>query len=79
MSIDFAGVVVTEYAMAIAYDGSGNPEYVGEALPGSATSSAVWRIKKITWSGSNATRIEWADGDTKMNNIWDDYATLIYS
>ena len=77
--IDFDGIVVTEYAMRIAYDASDNPQYVGEAPPGSATSSAVWRIKKVTWSDSKATAVEWADGNTKFDNVWDDRASLTYS
>lgn len=77
--IDFSGIIVTEYTMAIAYDASDNPEYVGEAPPGTATSTAKWRIKKITWSGSLATNVEWADGDTKFDNIWDDRPSLSYS
>lgn len=56
-----------------------NPVYVGEAAPGSATSAEAWRIRKLTYSGANLTDVEWADGDTDFNNIWDNRASLSYS
>lgn len=51
--------------------------YVGEAEIKTQTSTAEWRIKKISVSG-NVTTISWADGDSNFNNIWDDRATLTY-
>lgn len=60
------------------YSGS-NPIYIGEAKPGTATSSAGWRIRKLTYSGENVTDIEWADGDIEFNNIWDNRDSLSYS
>jgi len=55
-----------------------NLMYVGEAAPGSAASSAVWRIKRMSQSGDQTT-IEWADGDSGFNNIWNNRASLSYS
>lgn len=52
--------------------------YQGWASPGTATSAASWRIRKITVSG-NITSILYADGDTLYNNIWDNRAALSYS
>ena len=50
--------------------------YVGEARPGSVTSAALWRIKRLdTTSG---TSIQWADGDTLFNNVWNNRASLTY-
>jgi hypothetical protein len=47
--------------------------YVGEAVVGSATGDAVWRIQKIdTTSG---VVITWADGDALFDNVWDDHDT----
>ena len=54
--------------------------YYGHAPPGSATSAAVWRIKRETLdSQSRTTLIQYADGDAGFNNVWDDRATLSYS
>lgn len=52
--------------------------YAGEAVVGTAGSAASWRIKRITESGTT-TVIEYADGDTAFDNIWDNRASLTYS
>jgi len=62
----------------IEYSGS-NLLYLGEAPPGSATSAAAWRIQKYTYSGSNLTDTQYADGDEEFDNVWDDRASLSYS
>lgn len=51
--------------------------YVGEAPPGTATSVAGWRIKRISDTGTT-TSIEWADGAADSTHIWDDRKTLTY-
>lgn len=63
----------------LSYTSSGLPEYIGLAIPGTATSSASWQIKKLTYSGNNVISILFADGDTKFDNIWDDKGDLDYS
>jgi hypothetical protein len=74
----FAGLSDT-YVQRIDYTAGGLPLYIGFAVPGSASSAAVWQIKKITYSGSNITVVEFADGDTKFDNIWDNRTSLSYS
>lgn len=65
--------------VALQFDGeSSTVNYVGEASFGAATSAAVWRIKKITYSGSSLN-ITWADGNDEYDNIWDNRASLSYS
>lgn len=51
--------------------------YVGEAIVGSLTSQAVWKIKKLTVSGT-ITSVQYADGDSTFDNIWDDRVSLTY-
>lgn len=64
----------------IAYDASDNPEYIGKARTGSATSSGAWQIMKITYDvDGNPTEIEYASGETEFNKIWDDRASYSYS
>ena len=54
--------------------------YYGHASPSSATSSAVWRIKRETLdSQGRTTAIEYADGSAGFLSIWDNRATLSYS
>lgn len=69
-----------EYTQKIAYNASGFAEYVGIAKPGTATSSAGWQIKKMTYDASNrVTDVKWAGGNAKFNKIWDSRATYSYS
>lgn len=54
--------------------------YVGKAQPGSAKSSAVWQIYKLTYDANdNVTDIQWANGALDFNNVWNDRATFTYS
>ena len=54
--------------------------YRGEAAAGSATSAAVWRIRKITIAALDGDVTEtWASGNTNFDKIWDDRLTLLYS
>lgn len=50
--------------------------YCGSALPGSATSSALWMIKRINNSTGD---IDFADGNLKFDNIFDNCGDLTYS
>jgi len=52
--------------------------YVGEATPGTATSEAKWRIKKISVSGT-VTTIAWAGGSRGFDQVWDNRVSLNYS
>lgn len=63
----------------IAYNGSGQEEYIGNAAPGTATSAGTWQIKKLTYDSNGVATIVWADGDSNYDNIWDNRASLSYS
>lgn len=52
--------------------------YFGFAAVGSSTASAVWRIKRMTVSGT-VTSILFADGNSNFDNVWDNRASLSYS
>lgn len=51
--------------------------YIGKAAPGTATSEALWQVKRIAVSGT-VTSILWADSDSLYDNIWDNRAGLTY-
>ena len=51
--------------------------YVGEAIPGSATSEAVWRIKRL--DSSAGLEVKWANGTNNEDKIWDDRTSYAYS
>jgi len=52
--------------------------YIGYAAAGTATSAASWRIAEINVTGT-ATEIQFADGNTNFDNIWDNREALVYS
>ena len=52
--------------------------YKGEAAPGSAEGSAVWRISKITFVGEDIDE-KWAGGTADFDKIWTDHLSLVYS
>lgn len=61
---------------------SGAVLYLGEADPGVAEASALWRIQQITFTNlpsEDDLQILWADGDNAFNNVWDDRLGLSYS
>jgi hypothetical protein len=56
-------------------DANGNPLYIGQAKPGSATSAAVWRIKAFTYDGNEAVlTIKFANSSRNFAFVWDDRA-----
>lgn len=52
--------------------------YVGEAKVGTAASASKWRIFRMTDSSGDLD-IEYADGNDKFDNVWNDRASLSYS
>ncbi len=68
------------YTQKIENDSSGRPIFIGLAKPGTATSKALWQIRKITYDGSGfLTDVQWAGGNATFNQVWDDRAGLSYS
>lgn len=59
-------------------DVSGNYTYIGEALPGTATSAGTWRIKRVEQIGTDYN-ILWASGSADFNKTWDSRLTYAYS
>ena len=54
-----------------------NVTYVGQAMPGTPSSVASWRIKKITET-STGSSVDWANGSAEFIHIWDDHLSLPY-
>jgi hypothetical protein len=67
------------YTVKIVYASAGKPEYIGKAVPGTASSGAGWQIQKLTYSGTDVTDIKWAGGSLSFTNIFDNYASFTYS
>jgi hypothetical protein len=69
-----------EYITSLDFVSGANPIYIGSAVPSSATSAAVWQIRKLTYDGSsNLTNIQYAAGTTAFSSIWDNRTLLSYS
>lgn len=62
-------------------DPAATPEvtYKGEAIPGTLTSAALWRVSRITIQADGDIEIVFADGDSNFDNIWDNRLSLSYS
>ena len=58
-------------------DDAGTYVYVGYAVVGSPTSTAVWKIKRI--KTTNVVEVLYAGGTAFYNSIWDNRASLSYS
>ena len=55
-------------------------KYIGQALPGSTQSSALWRIKKVDLSATDGdVEIVWADGTAEFTKVWDDRLSYNYT
>ena len=61
--------------------GTAGTYYVGKAVIGSATSAAVWQIKRIQVIDTPPIDVDigWADSDPSFDNIWDNREALVYS
>jgi hypothetical protein len=58
-------------------EASGTITYIGEADPGSAEASPVWRIKRM--DTSSGIVLLWASGSSDFNKTWNDRASYVYS
>ncbi len=61
---------------------SGQPKYIGEAMPGTATSAAKWRIRLMEYDDGTTkppTGEIWADGTSNFVKVWDDRDSYSYS
>jgi hypothetical protein len=67
------------YAKQIDVTNNDTVIYKGEAVPGTLTSAAAWRISRITIASDNDTVVEWAAGNSNFAHVWDDHLTLSYS
>ena len=72
--------ILTTLTQKIEVDGSGKPIYIGYAEPGTAVTTALWQIKKISYNASGvATDIQFASGTSEFDKVWNDRAGYSYS
>ena len=59
--------------------GANTYTYIGEATPGSISSAAAWRIRRLTEiSGNTVSTYVWADNTEAFTKIWNDRTTYTY-
>jgi hypothetical protein len=68
---------VREADETILVDSVGSDIYIGYAVPGTATSASLWKIKRV--NTVNPISIYWADSSTLYNKVWDSRASYSYS
>jgi hypothetical protein len=56
-----------------------NTMYIGESVPGTATTAAGWRIKKVSEDINGDMTILWAQSTADFIHVWDNRATYTYS
>ncbi len=62
-----------------AYDVNGNPEYLGDAPPGSGGEEAEWRIRKFLYDGNGRwTATLFANGNAGYDKVWDQRVSYSY-
>jgi hypothetical protein len=86
LKIDGTGALVTsggsttEYKTLFDFASDGTYIYKGKAVPGTATSTALWQIQKIVFDASgNPTGKLFADGDASFVKRWDQRLTFGYT
>lgn len=78
---DLENEAVPTFAQRIDDTTSSTVYYFGEAQPGVLDAASTWRIQRITFitPGEDDVDIEWADGNSDFDKVWDDRLGLSYS
>lgn len=64
------------YSLSLRYAEDATYTYIGDALPGTAGSSPKWRIQRLT---NATTTIEYAEGTSEFDKVWDNRELYNYS
>lgn len=77
--LDKRALDVISPACSVQFDNAGSGVYyLGYSGPGVGTDAASWQIQRVTSSGGDVV-VEYADGDSLFDNVYDDRAGLSYS
>ena len=74
---DIISILWTSYDLLLDDTSTPNITYIWEAIIWSATSSAVWRLKRLdepTW-----LNLWWADSNSWFSHIWENRTSFTYS
>lgn len=62
------------YAQRIDYEDGDMPIYLGLAIPGTATNTTGWQIRKLLYSGTKNYAITWGSGNNNFDKTWDNHS-----
>lgn len=79
LSGNVGAVALTTRYDVVDPDVSPTVSYRGDAVPGTLTSQALWRVTRITEQSDGDVEILYADGNDSFDNIWDNRLSLSYS
>lgn len=71
----------TVYKTMYDFDAAGTYIYTGEAVPGTSTAAASWRISKVNLDATsgNPTSKLWADGVSTFTKVWTSRGSYAYT
>jgi hypothetical protein len=68
------------FTCAYAYNGNGDVEYMGRAVPGTDKGLVGWQIQKFFYDASgNVTDVKWAGSSDRFAFVWTARAALTYA
>lgn len=79
MSINIRDYLSDERRQIFDYDGGSMIVYIGKAGASAKTTESRWQIRKLTYSGTSVIQINFADGNSEFNKIWDNRTTYDYT
>lgn len=78
VSVIAGGSAASVYAIRTDESSTANTLYAGFADAGTATSAASWRVFRMVDTSGDLV-IQYADGNTSFDNVWDNRVSLSYS
>ena len=60
------------------YNGSGQVEFIGEAVPGTQDGAEGWRIHRRTYESNRLIKIAWANFNADFNKKYSDRESYDY-
>jgi len=71
------------HIMNVSYNAVGEPEYFGEAMPGTASNEAAWRIYRYEYGiiagEPEVIGVRFANGDTNFDKVWENREDYDYA
>ncbi|MBU2346626.1 MAG: hypothetical protein KJ888_20745 [Gammaproteobacteria bacterium] len=78
--VNIQRINASNMSIKIEYDANDNPIYLGFASPGTAITTALWQIRKLTFdANNNITSMAYANGSPNFDSIWNARDELDYS